>query len=351
MKKTLLTALCLAVLALGCSKTNKVTLPDHKSTIDSNTARILLLEANDKLQDLEIEELKARMDDAELRLDDAESAIDANEVKIADLCNSVSLLEQGLVDLRNDLNSAVAQLRAADRQTRRELRRKVRRLRRALVSEIRSRRIADYRLQSNIDSVERDLNRFEARQRVVNTILSAGLFLTNIRISQLQSQIQRALRNINNRLNNIEADITSINGEIATMQSQISSLQTQLNEVEGKLVSVVYPCGEGNSEEVLLETQDGLVAYFQQTSTETVSVPVQETIPAYAYCDHPWKWLAICPPGRIVNVPETMNNTGDTVEVSYEVLDKAYLDVLVDGSYSTTDGYSCSFTVSNGEVL
>lgn len=348
MKYLLLVA---ALFAVACSE-DTVNLPDHKQQIDQNSAEIALLKAHNDLQDIRINSLEVRMSDLELRVEVAETNIDINTGNIVTLFDQVENLDDELSSLRRRFYYAYYELKAADRQTRRMLRNEVRSLRVQLYTEIFRRQLADYQLQQQIDDVESDLQSFESQQQIVNSLLTGAMFLTNLRINQLQSQITSAIVNLNNRMNNIQSQINSINTEISSIQSTLTNISSQLDSIEDRLVSVVYPCGEGNSQEVLLETQDGLVAYFQQMRTVTDTIEVGETVPAHTICTHPWKQppLFNCPPGHVQTVPESQNSTPYSVEVEHDVLQKAYLDILDDGNYRTTDGYSCNFSIVNGEV-
>lgn len=350
MRKCLLIVIGVFLLLSSCTKEETVLLPDHKGLIDSNTARIVLLELQSSLHELRLNNLDVSVANLQTRLDDAEAAIVVNEQNILELLAAVDLLGTDLETLRDDLAEEVDRLQRADRYTRRLLYKKVSQLRRDLTKEIRRRRLADNNLQDQINNVESDLSSFEAQQSFANTIIFAALYLLNGRISQVNAQLQNQISALSSQLGVANAAIAALQTAVSELQSNLAVLQTQINEVESKLVAVVYPCGEENSEEILLQTQDGLVAYFQQTVSETITVGAYEIIPEYQYCDHAWKWLAICPPGLIVTVPESQNPTGDEISFSYQKLNKAYLDLLADGNYSTTDGYSCSFTVSNGAV-
>ena len=176
--------------------------------------------------------------------------------------------------------------------------------------------------------------------------------MTNQRISQLQRRISYKLSRINRRLRVAESDINSLTNEIAGLQSQIDDMQEQIDDVESRLVSVVYPCGDGNSEEVLLKTQDGLVAYFQEMRNQRLSFEDTLTIPAYTIPAHYHRygyfgsWTTRYAGQH--TIPARTYNVGDTATV--KVLKKAYLDVLADGNYRTTDGFSCNFSIVNGEV-
>lgn len=350
----ILAILALSLVFFGCSKKDTVNLPDLEP-------RVALLEANDKLQDLRLDTLEVQVSDLQGRMTQAEDDIDSNEEDILELFDLVADLDSELSDLRDELRDEVRSLRRADRQTRRMVRNKVRRLRRALSREIRQRQLADNNLQSQINDVEDALDRSNARQAVINRFLTRGLFMTNVRISQLQRQISYYLRVLDRRLDRVESAIRDINDEIVDLQNQMSTMQAQIDDVESRLVSVVYPCGDGNSEEVLLDTQDGLVAYFQQVRTQTIrfsdSITIQGyTIPGHydKYCkdtnffngecnDYDYRYISG------FSVPTQSYGVSDTARIP--VLRKAYLDVLDDGNYRTTDGFSCNFTISNGEVL
>lgn len=348
MKKLLCIVALLAT--VGCSKDSSVILNDHKDQIDQNSAEIELLKAQDRLHTLQIEDLDLRVTDLEGRMDSVEATLVEKCEDIDELFSLVDGLDSELDDLRSELRDSVAQLRRADRKNRRQLLRKINRLRRSLSSEIRTRRLADNRLQDQIDDLERDLDRSEARQAVINRILFGGLFVTNVRISQLQRQVTVAIRALNSRINGVQAQINQINSEIDQMQQNMQDMQDQIDDVESRLVSVVYPCGEGNSEEVLLQTQDGLVAYFQEMRNQTISFSDTITIDAYTIPAHYHRYGFF---GKTKyagehTIPAQTYSVGDSATV--KVLKKAYLDVLADGSYRTTDGHSCNFTIANGEV-
>lgn len=342
-----------ALLFVGCGD-DIVNLPDLEP-------RVQLLEANDKLQDIRLNALEARAFDLETRMSNAEDGIDQNEVNILQLFGLVANLDADLLELRDDLEDEVRKLERADRQTRRMIRRKVSSLRRALAREIRQRRLADRNLQDQIDEIEGDLNYFESRQTLFNAIISGALVATNFRITLLEINIQSQLNNLDNRLDVAESDIENIEAEVADIQTNLSNLDADVDLLQEQVVSVVYPCGEGNSEEVLLDTKDGLVAYFQETQnktitfSDTVSIPAQ-TIPAHLdkFCTDTNFFNGECNnyESEYVGehtIPAQTYNVGDSATV--KVLKKAYLDVLGDGTYGTTDGYSCTFTISNGEVL
>ena len=171
--------------------------------------------------------------------------------------------------------------------------------------------------------------------------------MTNMRITQLQSSISYRLSNLENSLSTVQQEIININGEILVLENSLSSMQNQVNQLESEVTEVVYPCGENNSQEVLLKTKDGLVAYFQETRNQTDNFSVGQTIPEHFVCTRFAGPTNVCVTG--VNVPSS--TASQNISVTHQVLVKAYLDVLADGNYRTTDGYSCNFTIQNGEVL
>lgn len=361
--KGLLVLTSLLLLLVGCGNEKSYT-PDHKDVIDSNTARIELLEAQDNLQDLRMDSIEVMISNLDIRVTKNEEDIDINEADILTLFGLINDLDQDLIDLRNDLESEVLRLERADRRTRRIIRRRVSSLRRRLAREIRVRRLADINLQNQIDDLESDLSLFEARQSFFNFIIAGALAGTNLRITLLQQNIQTQINSLDSRVTVNEGDITDIQTDVSNLQNQVVNLQTQIDNLESEVVSVVYPCGTGNSDEVLLDTQDGLLAYFQTTKNQTVTFSDTVTIggqslPGYMdkFCVDRRKEKG---PGtqmcreydeRFVSgstSPVETFNVGDTS--SFKVIDNAYLAVLEDGNYRTTDGFSCNFTISNGEV-
>lgn len=354
MKKIL--GILILVFIISCGKVETVSTPDYKGLIDSNILRIELLETNDALQDLRLDALESTVQDLDSRLLEAEDDIDLNESRILSLFSRTNYLAAGLSYLYNDLHRHVRELEAADRSQRVALRSSIRSLRRKLSREVRQRRLADANLQSQIDDLESDLSSFEARQSIINRFLTRGLAISNFRISQLQSQVSRSLSIINSNINLLQSQVTSINlevnsikSEITTIQNQISDMESDISDLEDSVTKVVYPCGEGSSEEVLLQTQDGLVAYFQQTRNQTDNFSIGQAIPEHFVCDRFYSSIFgsnRCKQGR--NIPASTATSN--ISVTHQVLVKAYLDVLNDGRYRTTDGYSCNFEIENGEV-
>ena len=359
--KKLLSFILVLAFAVGCGKSDKIFTPDYKGLIDSTVLRVDLLEVNDSLQDLRIDSLEVIATDLTSRLEVAEDLIDINEANILNLFSRTNYLAAGLAWLYNDLHRHVRELELADRLNRQALRNEVRSLRYQLSREIRSRQLADADLQDQIDNLEIDLSSFEARQNIINSFLARGLAITNFRISQLRNQVNNSVNQLTNyidgqislvqtQINDIKGDIVTINNEIDAMQIQIANIESSVLDIADSATSVVYPCGAGNSQEVLLKTEAGLVAYFQEVRNQTDTAQANTTIPEHFVCDKFFSGNGNnkrCKEGR--NVPAS--SASSTTTYTHQVLVKAYLDVLADGSYRTTDGYSCNFTISNGEVL
>ena len=337
MIKHLLVAI-MGIVLISCSQDETVVLEDHKDLIDANTELAMLNASQNALQDLRLNSLEVRVDDLEVRMDNVESRIDDNEAAISSILNTLDLIDAELLDIRQELASKVAMLLRSDRMLRRELRRDIRDLRRRFMRKLGR---TNSRLSELNDTVESHIS----RQELFNRILSGALFLTNLRINGLSRELRSLERRVGLGLSSLQNQINSINAEIFSINQSLSDLSDQIDDVESRLVSVVYPCGEGNSEEVLLQTQDGLVAYLQKVKTITRTYEVGVTIPEHFVCDK--YFFSACLRGR--TIPESIAT--DTVRVRMDVLQRAYLDVLNDGTYRTTDGFSCRFTIEDGEVL
>jgi hypothetical protein len=356
--RTILSIILGVTLLVSCTD-QVVYLPDLEDRVAKNEAgitaaeaRLLLIEALNEAQDLRLDALEAAMKNAEGRLDAAEADIDANEANILELFGLVEGLTGDLATLRADFEAAVTELQKADKQTRKLLRKKIRNLRNKLCKEIKNRKLADTKLQNKINKVHGNLKKFEARQKMINKFFTFALFMTNMRISQLEREIDRELAQINRRLNGMSRRISALQRNIRVLRFQIADIHEQMDEIESKVVSVVYPCGEGNSEEILLQTQDGLVAYFQTGHTESIYFEVGAYVPSHQVC-RAWKTKS-CWGRHYTTCTDSETIPGMTIdeslEVEFYIIDHAYLDVLNDGYYRTTDGWRCTFEIRDGEV-
>lgn len=206
---------------------------------------------------------------------------------------------------------------------------------------------------SNIEDLSNRIRQvafsFDRRLRLLASSIQYQIFILGRRIDSNDRDIS-----------DIESDISHIKRDLRSIRSNINELGAQIDDVESRLVSVVYPCGEGNSQEVLLMTQDGLVGYFQTTREETISfsdsVVVDDfTIPAHLdkFCVdtnfHTGRCIQFST--RFVGesvIPGQTYNVNDSA--SFTVIDQAFLDVLDDGNYRTTDGFSCNFSIVDGAI-
>ena len=363
MKKLLLAATL--AFTLGCGDDDRVVLNDYKDQIDSNTARIVLLESQTALQGLEIDALDVRVTDLEGRMDQAELAIADNTDLVIDLTDQLS---DEIDRLRDKLRRDVRSLRRADRQTRRSLVAGLSTLWFQLRREVRQLESADRNLQNQVDDLADRVSVLTSRFNSFRAQTNTSLFFIGLSIAILADQVDDRLDDLErdvalnaSEIDQIQSDVSSLQLQMAQANSDIAQLQTDLDDVESRLVSVVYPCGEGNSEEVLLQTQDVLVAYFQRTRNKTLTFSDSITIPELVIPGHHDRF---CVDTNFLNgecndfdtrfvpgttVAEQTYSVGDSASI--KTIDRAYLDVLADGSYRTTDGFSCNFTISNGEVL
>lgn len=307
-----------------------VSLPDLTDRVEQNEtditaaeARLALVEAKDALQDLRLDALEAAMALAEGRLDDAEAAIDASEADILTLFGLLDGLTGDLDALRSDLEDEVAKLQRADKKTRKMLRKKVAELRRKLCREIRERRLADAGLQRQIDNLERDLKRFEAKQKMVNKMFTFSLFMVNMRISQLENEIDREIRHINRQLDQMSHRISHLSREISHLSFRIRMIRRDLEDLEtDDSVTVVYLC-DG---EVGLQTEEGMVTVAYEVESEQSCFEAGADIPTYFVCDqfhNGWGSSRMCKYGH--------NVYGGSAEVdvciNYDVIVDVFLTI------------------------
>jgi archaellum component FlaC len=280
MRKLLVMFFLLALVA--CGKNDTVTTPDHKGQIDSNTARIELLELSDEAQDLRLDALEQA--DLDLAAD------------IANVSNNLNILSNQFSSFRN---------------------------------------------------------------------------ATNFRFFMLNLRLSYAIYQIDNRLDNLEEDVEDLEDDVARLRRKVRRLKRQLNQaksniatlqsevlrLDSEIVDVIYPCG---NDEVLLETRDGLVGYFQNYKTETIEITDSITVDSYTipahfeqYCVDTNFFNGECNQyeTRLVGehtIPTKTYNVGDTASI--QLIKDAYLSKLPDGNYRTTATPSCNFSIVNGEV-
>lgn len=222
----------------------------------------------------------------------------------------------------------------------------------------------DLDLAADIADVAGDLS-------VLTSSFNSFRFATNIKFFLLNLQLNYAINQIDNRLDSLEDDIEEVQEDVARLKRKVKKLKRQLNvaksnisdlqnevvRLDSEIVDVIYPCG---NKEVLLDTRDGLVAYFQNYEDETINISDSITVEAYTIPAH---FEQYCVDTNFLNgecnsyetrlvgehtIPAQTYNVGDTATI--KIIKDAYLSKLPDGNYATTATPSCNFTISNGEV-
>lgn len=142
-----------------------------------------------------------------------------------------------------------------------------------------------YNVKLSLDEIDRLIS--------LNSDLIAQLQFTqnqlDINVAAFPSQIFALNEQLKNEIE-IEFDL-----KLEDIINQLDVLNDRFDQDES-FVSIVYPCGVNNSQEILINTDFGVIAYFEES-----------------------------------------NN--------------AYLSVIPDGNYRTTDGYQCNFSILNGQVV
>ncbi len=218
-------------------------------------------------------------------------------------------------------------------------------------------------------------------------------------IDKNEARITVLEKKVDSHFKTIKDDLASFKSQMCfsfdeegcdSLSSIMAGLEIEMDKIRDSVTSVVYPCGEGNSKEILLQTQDGLVAYFQSSSVKTFSVSdtinipdqtivipeVSITIPKQEFkgyttqlCEDSWFWGDYCYDDYYVNIKgHTVKGgtyTYDPVDAVYRgrefefsdtfsmtTIDDAYLSVLPKGKYMTSDGTGCRFRINNaGDIV
>lgn len=365
MKKTLM--LLLLATTFGCSERDKVVLDDYRDLIDANKARIELLETQNELQSMQIDSLDVRVTALEARMDQAESDIISNTDLTISLTDGLSA---DIDLLRQQALQKLAELRRADRNTRIALLLGLASLHNKINREVRDLEAADQNLQNQINNLNSQVASLTQRFNSFRALTNIKLFFLGLSLASLANEVDQ-------RLDAVEADVAQNREDIEKLkkrtrrlrnrmndaESDIAALESSLASLQQQVVSVVEPCP--GADEVLLQTQDGLVALFLTRQTEELGITVDTTIPAIElpatqdkYCtdrrssgggNQQCREYAIdTTPAQ--SIPAQTVSAGDTV--SFDNIDEIYLSVLGQGTYQTTDSPACIFSIdSNGELV
>lgn len=210
-------------------------------------------------------------------------------------------------------------------------------------------------------------------QSLVNMSVQFSLSSINFRLNQLSS----SLSSLQSRVNSLEYRIEDLEEESAQLSSQISLLQVSLNAridtVAAQAAAAqaqinqqgvqLFKCNSASSTERIMKINGKFYAAMNRVTTESIQVitgatPQTVVVPklcvksngdlALAYssgqCPSNGHWSAV--PGTGISVLTQPHSVTSKVVVTSV---KIALDILSDGSYSTTDGGpACHFSISGG---
>jgi len=236
MNKILISLVLLGI--IGCSG-SKVTIPDNRGLIDANKAEIELLKAKDKVQDFRLDNLEAGLAALDSRMEAAEGDIESNNSNIVELFFKMDNLDEDLEEMFGHFSDKVAELKKADRKNKKFLLKKVSQLRKALVKEVRSRKLADNELEDELDYLEEDLEDLSRRLDRDEFIVYYAFSYLNRKLNNLEGDIDEALGDLDNRLDTVEGDISSINAEISTINNTLVSLGNQITSNNTNLLLAI----------------------------------------------------------------------------------------------------------------
>lgn len=206
-------------------------------------------------------------------------------------------------------------------------------------------------------------------QSLVNFGVQVNLNQINFKISQINSKIN----NLTNRVDNLEEDVddlqnetnqlaidiasleASLSAEIDLVAAQAAATQAQLNQEGVK----VFKCNSSSSTERILKINGKFYAAMNRVTTKQVQVITGSTSTTFInpkLCIRTGLWEEVQLPNSAGNCnPGYTSVGGNSITVpaystaNQTVVDsvKIALDILSDGSYSTTDGVSaCNFSIS-----
>ncbi len=312
------------------------------------------------------------------RIDDLERRMDLNEQLDAMQNQRLDLLEAAMIAEREAREAGDAQL-AADLQSEIDARIAADAVLAQLIADEQAARIAGDAALSSQLSIE-IANRIHGDQ--MNSVaLAAAMFsqsLVNFGVQFQISQINQRLSVVNSRLSSLESrmsqaesDINSLEVLAAQAQSSLSVLSAQLSaridSVSAAAAATqaqldregvkLFKCNSSSSTERIMKINGKFYAAMNYVQTEQIQVlatapGVVFTNPKLCLKDEKVKL-----PGGNGNCPSSWETVGgNTVQVpqftsaSKTVIKsvKIAIDILSDGSYSTTDGGpACNFSISN----
>lgn len=332
-----------ALVLTGCNN-GKVILPDYGPRIDDLERRMSLNEQLDVAQSALIQANADAIAAETAAREAADQALDASlQQEIADRATGDAAL-QALLDAESDAREAGDDALAADLQV-----------------EIANRIAGD---QQNSAALATAV----FIQSLTNVAVQVQLALINNKLNQLTNKtnsLQSQVNNINANLDAIEASVQALNADVLNLelnlQSQIDSLSIQQAATQAQLDQQgvqLFKCNAASSTERMMKINGRFYAVMNRVTTETVQVITGSSSTTFTNPKLCLKDEKAKLPGGNGQCPSSWTAVGgDTVSVpSYSTANKTVvtsvkmaLDLLVDGSYVTTDGGpACSFSISGG---
>lgn len=232
--------------------------------------------------------------------------------------------------------------------------------------------------QANNNQQQNKINTLQAQmaaQSLVNLIVQGQIASINSKfpvINSSLSSLQSQVNNVNTSVSTLQSDLSILQLSVGTLQSrmlgaesdidllqsQVIGLQSQINEEGTK----VYKCNAPDSTERIFKINSKYYATMNRVTTQSMQVitgstPQTIVIPKLCKKNSNNYLLLANSNGSCGNNETAVAGTGVTTIVnSYSTATvtvvssvKIALDLLIDGSYSTTDGGSaCSFSIGNG---